>query len=102
MIFCLGPLAYDDQSCQATVNGKAIHLTPQNAVLLGLLMRVPRNPVCHQDIALALWPGSRPQPDALRREIHRLRKALAAAQSVELETVYRVGYRLTTTVDVWP
>ncbi len=88
-------LQLDTRSGEARIDGRAVHLTPKAAVLLELLLRTPGQLVRRQKVEKALWPDSKPQPDALRSQIHWLRKALADHGFDRLETVHGVGYRLT-------
>ena len=70
------------------------HLTPKAAQLLELLLRKPGQLVRRAAIEDALWPDSQPQADALRSQIHSLRKALAEHGFDGVETVHGVGLRL--------
>jgi DNA-binding response OmpR family regulator len=89
-----GELAFDTRESQASVAGQAVRLTPKAAQLLELLMRQPGRLVRRQTIEDELWPAAPPQPDALRSQIHWLRKALAEHGFDGLETVHGVGLRL--------
>ena len=89
-----GRLEYDTHEGQARVAGQAVRLTPKAAQLLELLMRQPGRLVRRQTIEDELWPGAPPQPDALRSQIHWLRKALSEHGFDGLETVHGVGLRL--------
>ena len=88
-------LQLDTRSGEATVNGTPVHLTPKAAVLLELLLRTPGQLVRRQKVEQALWPTSVPQPDALRSQVHWLRKALADQGFDRLETIHGIGYRIT-------
>jgi DNA-binding response OmpR family regulator len=89
-----GDLEFDSREGQARVAGQVVRLTPKAAQLLELLMRRPGHLVRRQAIEDTLWPGAPPQPDALRSQIHWLRKALAEQGFDGLETVHGVGLRL--------
>lgn len=89
-----GTLELDTRSGEVRVGGALVRLTPKAALLLELLLRDPGQLVRRQRIEDALWPDSLPQPDALRSQIHGLRKALAEQGFDGLETVHGVGYRL--------
>jgi DNA-binding response OmpR family regulator len=89
-----GDLEFDTREGQAHVAGQSVRLTPKAAQLLGLLMRQPGRLVRRQTIEEELWPGTPPQADALRSQIHWLRKALAEHGFDGLETVHGVGLRL--------
>jgi DNA-binding response OmpR family regulator len=92
-----GALEYDTGEGQARVAGQTVRLTPKAAQLLELLMRQPGRLVRRQTIEEELWPEAPPQPDALRSQIHWLRKALAEHGFDGLETVHGVGLRLIAT-----
>ena len=89
-----GSLEYDSREGQARVAGQTVRLTPKAAQLLELLMRQPGRLVRRRTIEDELWPGAPPQPDALRSQIHWLRKALSEHGFDGLETVHGVGLRL--------
>jgi DNA-binding winged helix-turn-helix (wHTH) protein len=50
--------------------------------------------VPRQELEVLLWPDDEPGPEALRSQIHLLRKSLSQAGYDGLETVHGVGYRL--------
>ncbi len=87
-------LEFDTRSGEARIDGRLLHLTPKASLLLELLLRTPGQLVRRQKVEQALWPDSSPQPDALRSQIHWLRRALADHGFDHLETVHGVGYRL--------
>ena len=70
-----GTLEFDRERGEARVAGTLVRLTPKA-------------------IEAALWPESPPQADALRSQIHSLRKALAEHGFEGVETVHGVGLRL--------
>jgi DNA-binding response OmpR family regulator len=90
----LGALSFDPREGEAWVDGVPLHLTPKAALLLDLLLRDTGRLVRRADIERALWPDSTPQSDALRSQVHWLRRALGDAGFDGLETVHGVGYRL--------
>ena len=89
-----GSLELDTRSGEARAAGTLLRLTPKSFQLLELLIRDPGQLVRRQRIEEALWPDAPPQPDALRSQVHGLRKALAEHGFEGLETVHGVGYRL--------
>ena len=93
-------LEFDTRSGEARVAGRPLRLTPKAAALLELLLRTPGQLVRRQRVEEALWPNQSPQPDALRSQIHWLRRALADHGFDRLETVHGVGYRLIAGHDV--
>jgi DNA-binding response OmpR family regulator len=89
-----GALAFDPERGETRVGASVVRLTPKAAQLLELLLRKPGQLVRRQAIEAALWPGATPQADALRSQVHWLRKALAEHGFDGLETVHGVGFRL--------
>jgi len=89
-----GSVELDRESGEVRVAGTRVHLTPKTAQLLELLLRTPGQLLRRQAIETALWPAESPHPDALRSQIHALRKALAEHGFDGIETVHGVGLRL--------
>jgi len=89
-----GTLELDRERGEARIDGSVVRLTPKAAQLLELLLRKPGQLVRRAAIEDALWPDSQPQADALRSQIHSLRKALAEHGFDGVETVHGVGLRL--------
>ncbi|MEO6364254.1 MAG: response regulator transcription factor [Caldimonas sp.] len=90
-----GSLEFDTRSGEACVAGSPLRLTPKAGLLLELLLRNPGSVVRRQAVEEALWPGGAPQPDAVRSQIHWLRRALGEHGGCGLETLHGVGWRLT-------
>jgi DNA-binding response OmpR family regulator len=90
----LGRLAYDATESAARVGQVPVRLTPKAAQLLELLTRRPGQLVRRGEIEQSLWGSAAPNPDALRSQVHWLRKALADAGFEGIETVHGVGYRI--------
>jgi DNA-binding response OmpR family regulator len=89
-----GALALDRERGEARVSGTLVRLTPKAAQLLELLLRKPGQLLRRHDIEATLWPNATPQADALRSQIHVLRKALGEHGFDGVETVHGVGLRL--------
>lgn len=89
-----GGLEFDPSQGEARVNGRAVRLTPKASQLLALLLREPGRLVRRDEVEHALWPAAPPLGEAVRSQVHGLRKALADAGFDGLETVHGVGYRL--------
>ncbi|HEY4957916.1 MAG TPA: response regulator transcription factor [Caldimonas sp.] len=87
-------IEFDTSSREAYVGGRLLRLTPKGATLLELLLRTPGRLVRREAVEQAVWPEGPPQADALRSQIHGLRRALAGHGFDGLETVHGVGYRL--------
>lgn len=89
-----GPISLDPRRHELKVDGVAVKLTPKGWNILDVLMRDPGRVVPRAEIERALWGDDPPETDALRSQIHLLRKALADAGFDGIETVHGVGIRL--------
>jgi DNA-binding response OmpR family regulator len=89
-----GPLVFDIAEHEARVGETSVRLTPKAAQLLELLLRRPGQLVRRAGIEQAIWGDSAPNADAVRSQVHWLRKALADAGFDGIETVHGVGYRI--------
>ena len=89
-----GNLRMDRRTHAVSVNETPVHLMPRSMQILEVLMRDPGRVVPRQELEALLWPDDEPGADALRSQIHLLRRALAQAGYEGLETVHGVGYRL--------
>jgi len=87
-------LEFDTARHEVRVNGLPVRLPPKAAQLLELLLRRPGELVRRTEVEQALWGREPPQADALRSQLHALRKALGDAGFDGIETVHGVGYRL--------
>lgn len=89
-----GPLRLDSRRHQLHIDATEVRLTPKGWSIIELLLRDPGRVVPRAEIERALWGDDPPETDALRSQIHLLRKALAEAGFDGLETVHGVGLRL--------
>jgi DNA-binding response OmpR family regulator len=89
-----GPLDFDRRTREARVAGRAVRLMPRSLLLLEHLMRDPGRVVPRAELEAVLWPHDAPERDALRSQIHLLRRALSQAGFDGLETLHGIGYRL--------
>jgi DNA-binding response OmpR family regulator len=89
-----GPLTLDPRRHELQVNGTPIRLTPKGWSILEVLLRDPGRVVPRAELERALWGDDPPETDALRSQVHLLRKALADAGFEGIETVHGVGLRL--------
>ena len=87
-------VALDRERGEVRVAGNLVRLTPKAAQLLELLLRKPGQLVRRATVEAALWPDAPPQADALRSQIHALRRALLEHGFDGVETVHGVGLRL--------
>jgi DNA-binding response OmpR family regulator len=90
----LGSLSFDSAELTAQVGDVPVRLTPKAAQLLELLLRRPGQLVRRQEIEQSLWGNDVPHPDALRSQVHALRKALGDAGFDGIDTTHGVGYRI--------
>jgi DNA-binding response OmpR family regulator len=89
-----GPLTLDPRRHELQVKGTPIRLTPKGWSILEVLLRDPGRVVPRAELERALWGDDPPETDALRSQVHLLRKALADAGFEGIETVHGVGLRL--------
>lgn len=90
----VGALRLDRRTREVWVGEAAVRLMPRSMRILELLLRDPGRVVTRAEIEAELWAGETPESDALRSQIHLLRRALVQAGYRGLETVHGVGYRL--------
>jgi DNA-binding response OmpR family regulator len=89
-----GPLRFDRRTREVHVGDTLVRLMPRSLQLIELLLRDPGRVVPRGELEAALWPDDSPETDALRSQIHILRRALARAGFDGLETVPKIGHRL--------
>jgi DNA-binding response OmpR family regulator len=89
-----GPLVLDLRAREVRVRDTPVRLMPRSMRLLELLLRDPGRVVPRAELEAALWPDDAPEGDALRSQVHLLRRALVAAGFDGLETVHGVGWRV--------
>lgn len=93
-VLAAGVLRLDRRTGQLQVGAQAVHLPPRPMRILELLLRDPGRLVSRQTLEAALWPDDPPDSDALRSQVHLLRRALSQAGFDGLDTVHGVGWRL--------
>ena len=89
-----GRLRLDRRTQQVWVDERPVHLPPRGLQILELLMRDPGRLITRGEIERLLWPDGAPDSDALRSQIHLLRRALSQAGYQGVETRHGVGWRL--------
>lgn len=94
-----GPLQYDTRSRSVSVNGTPVHLTRKAGLIMEALMRDPGRVVAREELESLLWGNEPPSSDALRSQVHLLRRALADAGFDGIETMHGTGWRLVPTGD---
>ena len=89
-----GALRLDRRQRVAYVHNQPLHLMPRSMQILEALLLDPGRVVARRALENLLWPDEEVGADALRSQIHLLRKALSQAGYDGLETVHGIGYCL--------
>lgn len=89
-----GTLSYDRRTRLVEVDGKPVHLTRKSCMIMDALLRDPGRVVSRAELETMLWGSEPPSSDALRSQVHLLRRALADAGFDGIETVHGTGWRL--------
>jgi len=89
-----GPLQLDGRTRAVSVAGQPVRLTRKSGLLVEALLRDPGRVVPREELEAVLWGDEPPSADALRSQMHLLRRALAEAGFDGIETVHGVGWRL--------
>ena len=89
-----GTLRFDRRTHRAYVGDTLVPLMPRSLQILEHLLRDPGRVVTRAELEAMLWPTNPPQSDALRSQIHILRRALKQCGFDGLETVTKIGYRI--------
>jgi two-component system KDP operon response regulator KdpE len=95
--FRVGALEVDFAAREVRIHGKAIHLTPTEYKLLGVLIESAGKVVTHQRLLQQVWgPAALDQVQYLRVYMKQLRRKLEPAPTFPqyLVTEPAVGYRL--------
>jgi len=91
-----GPVEFQVAQQQVLVGGTPVRLTRKSVMILEILMRYAGRVVPRQRLEDMLWQGEPPSTEALRSQIHLLRKTLHQHGFDGIETVHGTGWRLTT------
>ncbi|MCD0502188.1 response regulator transcription factor [Bordetella petrii] len=94
VIQSFGPLQFDGRTREVSVAGQKLRLPRKSALIVETLLRDAGRTVTREELESVLWDGDPPSGDALRSQIHLLRRALADAGFDGIETVHGVGWRL--------
>ncbi len=89
-----GPLRYVPAEQAVTIDGVPVKLTRKSLLILEMLMRYSGRVVPRQKLEEYLWQGEPPSADALRGQVHLLRKTLHAHGFDGIETVHGTGWQL--------
>lgn len=87
-------LEYDLDTALVRVNGELLHLTYKTRQLLQALMIHPGAILSRKSLEKTLWPQGAPSPEALRSQMHSLRKILSESGVGEIETLPGLGWKL--------
>ena len=75
--------------------GRRIDLTPAGMRLLQRLMEASPSVVAREDLETLLWADERPDGDALRSHLYKLRQAIDRSfDNPLIHTAHRIGYRI--------
>lgn len=89
-----GRLTIDTRRHEIRVDDKAVRITPKGWAVMDALLHDPGSVVSRAELERAVWGDEPPDTDALRSQIHLLRKVLSEAGYDGIETVHGVGFRL--------
>ncbi len=89
-----GVLEYDIPARKVSVGGVQPKLTRKCLQILELLMRNPNLVIPRATLEEYLWQGEPPSSDALRSQMHLLRKALAEVGFEGIHTVHGLGWKI--------
>ncbi|MCC2596911.1 response regulator transcription factor [Pusillimonas sp. MFBS29] len=91
---CHGTLRMSVRNQQVWVDGKQVHLPKKGMLILELLLTHPGRLISRASLERALWKDGPPNSDALRSQVHILRRILAEHGYAGIETVSGSGWRL--------
>ena len=90
-----GPIAYNPATLALTVSGRAVRLPPKALKLIEQLLSQPDRVFSRADLETAVWGDRLPSGEALRSQMHILRRAFAAVGAADpVENIHGLGYRL--------
>lgn len=94
-LLTVGDLTMNKSTLQVHRAGQRIDLTPASMRLLQRLMEEAPSVVARDDLETLLWADERPDGDALRSHLYKLRQAIDRPfDSPLIHTVHRIGYRI--------
>src|SRR5690606_11845133 len=94
-LLTVGDLTMNKATRQVHRAGQRIDLTPAGMRLLQRLMEAAPSVVDRDDLETLLWADERPDGDALRSHMYKLRQAIDRPFDMPLiHTVHRIGYRI--------
>jgi DNA-binding response OmpR family regulator len=94
-ILTVGDLTLNRSTMQVHRAGRRVDLNPAGIKLLQRLMEEAPSVVARDDLETMLWADERPDGDALRSHMYKLRQAIDRPFDRPLiHTVHRIGYRI--------
>ena len=94
-LLTVGDLTLNRSTMQVHRAGRLVDLNPAGMKLLQRLMEDAPSVVARDDLETLLWADERPDGDALRSHLYKLRQAVDRPFDRPLiHTVHRVGYRI--------
>ncbi|XTP31824.1 response regulator transcription factor [Microbulbifer sp. MCCC 1A16149] len=94
-LLTVADLTMNRSTLQVHRAGRRIDLTPASMRLLQRLMEEAPSVVARDDLETLLWADERPDGDALRSHMYKLRQAIDRPfGSPLIHTVHRIGYRI--------
>lgn len=94
-LLTVGDLTMNRSTLQVHRAGRRVDLNPAGMKLLQRLMEEAPSVVARDDLETLLWADERPDGDALRAHLYKLRQAIDRPFDIPLiHTVHRIGYRI--------
>lgn len=94
-LLTVGDLTMNRSTLQVHRAGRRVDLSPACMKLLQRLMETAPSVVSRDDLETLLWADERPDGDALRSHMYKLRQAIDRPfESPLIHTVHRIGYRI--------
>ncbi len=94
-LLMVGDLTMNRSTLQVHRSGQRVDLNPACMKLLQRLMEAAPSVVAREDLENLLWADERPDGDALRSHLYKLRQAIDRPFARPLiHTVHRIGYRI--------
>lgn len=94
-LLTVGDLTLNRSTQQVHRAGRRVELTPAGMRLLRRLMEEAPSVVARSELEALLWADERPDGDALRSHLYKLRQAIDRPfDRTLIHTVHRIGYRI--------
>lgn len=94
-LLTVADLTFNRSTLQVHRAGQRVELTPACLKLLQRLMEAAPSVVTRDDLETLLWADQRPDGDALRTHLYKLRHAIDRPfASPLIHTVHKIGYRI--------